>query len=76
MDGADLLELSSLTYLDKSDTFEKYCKNFNGICFISMLPKEGAEKSEDRSVYLNAIQEANESFRKENVSFLYSVDGD
>lgn len=40
------------------DVFDKYCRNFNGICFITVLPKVGDPDSQSRQWYVDELQSA------------------
>nr|QES95435.1 protein disulfide-isomerase [Philasterides dicentrarchi] len=75
MDKVSIHELATVAHIQNQEVFDKYCKNFNGICVISVLPEEG-KGSNDRQWYINQINQANQELSKEPVSFTWIQNGE
>lgn len=58
------------------ETFDKYCTNLRGICFISFLPHIYDSSAEERNKYIDILQELSKSNRANPVTFLWAQGGD
>jgi protein disulfide-isomerase A6 len=57
-------------------TFDKYCTNLRGICFIAFLPHIYDSSASERESYISIFQELAKSNRANPVTFIWAQGGD
>lgn len=64
-----------LAEMANNQIFEDYCKNHDGLCFISFLPDVRDSGEDKRQEYLKELKELSDTGRGSNFNFLWVQGG-
>lgn len=67
---------SKVVQLVDQETFDNYCANIRGICFIAFLPHIYDSSANERNDYIEVLQELSNENRVNPVTFSWSQGGD
>jgi len=69
-------QASKIVQLVNQETFDEYCTNHRGICFIAFLPHIYDSSASERNNYIETLKELAKSYRTDPVTFVWAQGGD
>jgi len=69
-------QASKIVQLVNQETFDEYCTNLRGVCFIAFLPHIYDSSASERNSYIETLKELAKTYRMDPVTFVWAQGGD
>jgi len=73
---AQYKQATKVVQLTNQETFDQYCTNLRGICFIAFLPHIYDSSASERNNYIQIFKDLAQSHRSDPITFIWAQGGD